>query len=66
VKRLVTALAFAGVCGLVGCAGEGPTGQEFQDQVGRGVRGEGQLSSDIDRSNDPYVKPREGAPPPRE
>ena len=57
-KRLFTVLAFAGVCALGGCAGEGPTGQELQDQVGRGIRGEGQLSSDIDRTDDPYVKPR--------
>jgi hypothetical protein len=66
VKRLVTALALVGVLCAAGCAGEGPTGDELQEQVGRGLRGEGQLSSDIDRTGDPYVKPREGAPNSRE
>jgi len=66
VKPLFTALAFAGVLCIGGCANEGPTGGEVQEQLGRGIRGEGQLSPDIDRTGDPYVKPREGAPPPRE
>ena len=60
------ALALAGLLCIGGCAIEGPTGQEVQEQLGRGVRGEGQLSSDVDRTGDPYVRPREGAPPPRE
>ena len=45
---------------MVGCANDGPTGPEIQEQFGRGMRGEGQLSSDIDRTNDPYVRPRDG------
>ncbi|HMJ07160.1 MAG TPA: hypothetical protein VK474_12945 [Chthoniobacterales bacterium] len=65
-KRLFTVLAFAGVLGLIGCANEGPTSAELQDQVGRGLRGEGRLTPEIDRSDDPYVKSREGAFPPRQ
>lgn len=50
---------------LVGCANEGPTAEEFQEQLARGVRGEGQLEPEIDRTNDPYVRPRDPTPPPR-
>ncbi len=61
VNRLLTILAAAAmICGA-GCASDGPTGPEVQDQLARGFRGEGQLGP-IDRSNDPYVRPREGAP----
>jgi hypothetical protein len=66
VKPPLAALILAGTLGLIGCAGEGPTTEELGDRFGRGIRGEGQLTSDIDRSNDPYVKPREGAPLPSE
>lgn len=48
------------VGGVIGCANEGPTSEELQEQIGRGIRGEGRVTPDIDRSNDPYVKPREG------
>ena len=65
-KRLLSALASAALLGFGGCAAEGPTGEELQEQVGRGLRGEGRLSPEIDRTGDPYVRPREGAPPPRE
>ncbi len=65
-KPVLVALASACLLGFLGCANEGPTGPELQDQFGRGIRGEGQLSADIDRTGDPYVKPREGAPPPRD
>ena len=61
-KALCIALACAGLLGVVGCANEGPTSEELQEQFGRGVRGEGQVTPDIDRSGDPYVKPREGRP----
>jgi hypothetical protein len=60
-KPVLVALASALLLGFLGCANEGPTGPELQDQFGRGIRGEGQVSSDIDRTGDPYVKPREGA-----
>lgn len=60
VKRLFTALAAAALLSAAGCANDGPTGPEVQDQLSRGVRGEGQLSPDIDRSDDPYVRPRVG------
>ncbi|MEP6810807.1 MAG: hypothetical protein ABI992_11230 [Chthoniobacterales bacterium] len=60
-KPLLAALAFASALGLSSCAEEGPTSQELQDRLGRGIRGEGQLTSDIDRTDDPYVKPRGGA-----
>ena len=65
-KRLVTALAFGVVFGFIGCASEGPTSEELQERLGRGVRGEGQLSTDIDRSDDRYVRPREAGPLPSE
>lgn len=52
--------------GMIGCANEGPTGPELQEQIARGVRGEGQLGPEIDRTNDPYVRPRDPTPPPRE
>ncbi|MFN2507999.1 MAG: hypothetical protein ABR589_04420 [Chthoniobacterales bacterium] len=65
-KPLFLAPVVAGLLGFLGCANEGPTGEELQEQVGRGLRGEGTLSPDIDRTGDPYVKPREGAPPTRE
>ncbi|MEP6956666.1 MAG: hypothetical protein ABI883_07555 [Chthoniobacterales bacterium] len=64
-ERLFAALAFAGLLCGAGCANEGPTGPELQEQVARGARGEGQLSPDIDRTSDPYVQPREPALPPR-
>lgn len=65
-KGVFIALASAVMLGAIGCANEGPTGPELQDQLARGVRGEGQLTPDIDRSDDPYVKPREGRPFPVE
>ena len=55
-----TALSFAG------CANEGPTAEELQDQMRRGATGQGTVMPDIDRSGDPYVRPREGPPPPRD
>jgi hypothetical protein len=66
VERLFTALAALATLWLIGCAHEGPTSEELQDQVGRGLRGEGQITPDIDRTGDPYVKPREGPPAPHE
>ena len=60
-KPLFVALAFAL---FLGCANEGPTGEELGDQFSRGLRGEGQVMPDIDRTGDPYVKPREGRPDP--
>lgn len=65
-KPILALLTLAAALGCAGCANEGPTTDELQDQFGRGIRGEGRVTSDIDRSDDPYVKPREGAPPPRE
>ena len=62
-KLLFTAVASAAALCLSGCANEGPTAEDLQEKVARGVRGEGQLSPDIDRTGDPYVRPREGAPP---
>jgi hypothetical protein len=60
-KRVFVPLAFAGALCLAGCANEGPTGEELQEQLRKGVTGEGRLSEDMDRTGDPYVKPREGA-----
>ena len=59
-KAAFIAFACAVSLGVLGCANEGPTGEELQDQFGRGLRGEGRVTADIDRSNDPYVKPRGG------
>ena len=64
-KAVFVAFASAAVFGVVGCATEGPTGDELQEQFRRGVSGEGQVTPDIDRTGDPYVKPREGRPDPR-
>jgi hypothetical protein len=60
VRRLFAVLGFAGALCLGACANEGPTGEELQEQVGRGLRGEGEVTPEIDRTNDPYVRPREG------
>ncbi len=60
-KRLFTLLASASLLSMIGCAGDGPTTAEVQEQLRRGVSGEGQVTDQIDRTGDPYVKPREGA-----
>jgi hypothetical protein len=60
VKRLLAVFALSAASFLVGCVNEGPTSEEVGEQLGRGVRGEGQITPDIDRSDDPYVKPRGG------
>jgi hypothetical protein len=59
-KAVHVALASALLLSVCGCANEGPTSQELGDQFQRGIRGEGQVTPDIDRSDDPYVKPRGG------
>ncbi len=66
-KPVIVSLATALSLGLLGCANEGPTGEELGQQFSRGVRGEGQVMPDIDRTNDPYVRPRGGGidPQPR-
>jgi hypothetical protein len=66
VKRLLPVFATAAALFVIGCASEGPTAEELQGQFERGVRGEGQVTPDIDRTGDPYVKPREGRPVPRD
>jgi len=58
VKRAILALSIASL--FTGCANEGPTSEELGDQLQRGVRGQGRITPDVDRSTDPYVKPREG------
>ena len=65
-KRVFAPFVFAGALCLTDCANEGPTGEELQEQLRKGVTGEGRLSEDLDRTGDPYVKPREGAPLPAE
>jgi hypothetical protein len=66
VERLSTLLACASLLCFLGCASEGPTGPELQEQLRKGVSGEGQITEDVNRSDDPYVKPREGRPGPRD
>jgi hypothetical protein len=65
-KPLLLAFSVAGVLSFAGCANEGPTAEELQDQMRRGATGQGEVMPEIDRTNDPYVKPREGPPPPRD
>ena len=64
--RFFAALASAGALALGSCASEGPTGEELQEQFRRGVTGEGEVQPDIDRTGDPYVRPRGGPAPPRD
>ncbi len=59
-KPVRLACASALLLAFFGCANEGPTSQELGDQFSRGVRGEGRVTPDVDRSDDPYVKPRGG------
>lgn len=62
-KPMLAAAVSAGALFLGSCANEGPTPEELQEQFRRGVSGEGQLGP-VDRSNDPYIRPREGDPRP--
>ena len=66
-KPVFTAFAAALLLFVLGCANEGPTGEELGEQFSRGMRGEGQITPEIDRTNDPYVRPRGGGidPQPR-
>jgi hypothetical protein len=64
-KPVFAAFAAALLLGMIGCANEGPTSEELGDQLSRGVRGEGQITPDIDRTNDPYVRPRGGGVDPQ-
>lgn len=64
--KAVFAAITAGILFLAGCVSDGPTPEELQAQLQRGATGQGQLTPDIDRSSDPYVKPRGGRPGPRE
>ena len=61
--RAVFVLGLAAAASLIiGCANDGPTPEEVQQQLERGVTGQGELTPDIDRTGDPYVKPRGGRP----
>ena len=64
-KPVFASFTAALLLGFVGCANEGPTGEEIGDQLSRGVRGEGQITPEIDRTNDPYVRPRGGGVDPQ-
>ena len=61
-RAVFAALVIASALALAGCANDGPTSEEVQAQLQRGATGHGQLTPDVDRSDDPYVKPREGRP----
>ena len=65
-KLVLLAVASAAALSFAGCANEGPTAEELQDQLRRGATGQGTVMPEIDRSGDPYVRPREGPPPPRD
>ena len=57
-KPVLVALLCVFLLGAAGCSGDGPSGSELGQQFGRGIKGEGKLSEDVDRTDDPYVKPR--------
>ncbi|MBA2744021.1 MAG: hypothetical protein H0U43_06905 [Chthoniobacterales bacterium] len=61
-RAVFTGLVAAGAFCVGACANDGPTPEEVQQQFQRGVTGQGQLTPEIDRTNDPYVKPRGGVP----
>lgn len=65
-RAVFAALLLASTILLGGCVNDGPTTDEVQAQLQRGVTGQGRITPDVDRSDDPYVKPREGRPAPRE
>ena len=65
-KAVFAALVTLSTCFFGACANDGPTAEEVQSQLQRGATGQGRLTPDVDRSDDPYVKPREGRPLPRE
>jgi hypothetical protein len=65
-RAVFVALVTASTLALAACANDGPTAEEVQSQLQRGATGQGRLTPDVDRSDDPYVKPREGRPDPRE
>jgi hypothetical protein len=65
-RAVFVALVTASTVVLGACANDGPTTEEVQGQLQRGATGQGRLTPDVDRSDDPYVKPREGRPAPRE
>ncbi len=65
-KPLLMCVASLGALCFVSCANEGPTAEELQEQLRRGASGQGQVMPDIDRTGDPYMKPREAPPPPRD
>lgn len=56
-QRLVALAGCAIALLLTSCAHQGPTAGEVQEQFRRGLSGEGRLGP-IDRSDDPYVRPR--------
>ncbi|MGI8482434.1 MAG: hypothetical protein ACR2MF_10295 [Chthoniobacterales bacterium] len=60
-KALSIAFCLGSAVLVGGCADplEKPIGQEAQEHFQRGISGQGELGN-IDRSDDPYVKPREG------
>ena len=59
-RAIFALFLIAGALSLAACANDGPTPQEVQEQLQRGVTGQGELTPEIDRSGDPYVKPRGG------
>lgn len=65
-KPVFLLVAVAAVLACAGCASDGPTPEELQEQVRRGATGQGTVMPEIDRTGDPYVRPREGPPPPRD
>ena len=64
--KLVLLAVSAAALSFAGCANEGPTAEELQDQVRRGATGQGTVMPEIDRTGDPYVRSREGPPPARD
>lgn len=61
-KALVIAAALATLSGLAGCAEDGPTADEVQEQLRQGVTGQGQLTPGTDRGGIPHSTPGERDP----
>ena len=61
-KPVLLLVAIGAALSFAGCANEGPTAEELQDQMRRGATGQGTVMPEIDRTGDPYVRSREGPP----
>jgi hypothetical protein len=56
----IVAATLAAAFAFGSCAEDGPTPNEVQQQLERGVTGQGQLTPGTDRGEDAHIKPRAG------